>query len=41
MDFEMFLEEADICDLPKLYNLKYEIELKIAELEERDREEEE
>ena len=40
MDLEMFLEEADVYDLPKLRSMKEEIEQKIEELEEREKEEE-
>ena len=35
MDLEMLLEEADVYDLPKLRSLKYDIESKIKELENR------
>ena len=41
MDLEMFLEEADVYDLAKLRSLKDDIESKIKELEQREREEEE
>ena len=40
MDLEMFLEEADVYDLPKLRSIKEDIESKIEELEKREREEE-
>ena len=40
MDFELFLEEADVYDLPKLRSMKEEIEQKIEELEQREKEEE-
>ena len=39
MDLEIFLEEADIYDLPKLRSMKEDIESKIKELEEREIEE--
>ena len=40
MDLEIFLEEADVYDLPKLRSMKEDIEQKIEELEEREKEEE-
>ena len=41
MDLEIFLEEADVYDLPKLRSMKQDIEEKIKELEQKEREEEE
>ena len=40
MYFEWFLEEADVYDLHKLRSMKEDIESKIKELEQREREEE-
>ena len=40
MDFELFLEEVDVYDLSKLRSMKEDIESKIKELEQREREEE-
>lgn len=40
MDFELFLEEVDVYDLPKLRSMKEDIEEKIKELEQREKEEE-
>ena len=36
----MFLEEADVYDLPKLRSMKKDIKEKIKELEQREKEEE-